>query len=224
MPPKKKDDSSTTEAKYEAILDKLEQLCSGRNEDKVKLDKILDDNAKLQDDFGQGKEDITAFKERLDAMDKIITDIQKDVAIAMKVDIAVFERFKDEMYRKIDDLVNRSKRNNMIFWNIPENDEKARGCIKLLEDIILNHMKLPDCEQIVIERAHRQAVKDLPTKTPRPIFCRILHWGDKEYVLKRAPKTLKDDPYGASKALTDDVSHEVRRERKTLREEHLPGL
>ena len=46
-------------------------------------------------------------------MDKNITDIQKDVA--MKVDIADFERFKDEMYRKIDDLVNRSKRNNMIF-------------------------------------------------------------------------------------------------------------
>ena len=82
-------------------------------------------------------------------MDKIITDIQKDAA--MKADIADFERFKDEMYRKIDDLVNRSKRNNMIFWNIPENEENARGCIKLLEDIILNHMKLPDCEQIVIE-------------------------------------------------------------------------
>ena len=47
MPPKKKDDSYTTEAKYGAILDKLEQLCSGRNEDKVKLNKILDDNAKL---------------------------------------------------------------------------------------------------------------------------------------------------------------------------------
>ena len=62
MPPKKKDDSSTTEAKYEAILDKLEQLCSRRNEDKVKLDKILNDNAKPQDDFGQLKEDITAFK------------------------------------------------------------------------------------------------------------------------------------------------------------------
>ena len=34
MQPKKKDDSCTTEAKYEAILDKLEQLCLVRNEDK----------------------------------------------------------------------------------------------------------------------------------------------------------------------------------------------
>ena len=77
MPPKKKDDSSTAEAKYEAILDKLEQLCSGRNEDNVKLDKILDDSAKLQDDFGQLKEDITAFKERPDAMDKISQTFKK---------------------------------------------------------------------------------------------------------------------------------------------------
>ena len=86
-------------------------------------------------------------------MDKNITDIQTDVIflIAMKVDIADSERFRDEMHRKIDDLVNQSKRNNMIFWNITENEEKARGCIKLLEVIILNHMKLPDCEKIVIE-------------------------------------------------------------------------
>ena len=57
-----------------------------------------------------------------------MSDIQKDVAV--KVDIADFERFKDEMHRKIDDLVNQSKRNNMIFWNIPENEEKARGCTR----------------------------------------------------------------------------------------------
>ena len=95
------------------------------------------------------------------------------------------------------------------------------------EDIILNHMKLPDCEQMVIERAHRQAVKNLPNKTPGPIFCRFLHWSDKDYVLKRAPKALKGNPYRASKVvifITDDLSHQVRRERKTLREEHLPGL
>ena len=79
----------------------------------------------------------------------------------------------------------------------------------------------------MIERAHCQAVKDLPTKTPRPIFCRFWHWGDKEYVRKKAPKALKYNPYGVSKALiieTDAVSHQVRRKRKTLREEHLLGL
>ena len=43
----KKNDSNTAEVKYKAILDKLEQLCFRRNKDKVKLDKILDNNAKL---------------------------------------------------------------------------------------------------------------------------------------------------------------------------------
>ena len=41
-----------------------------------------------------------------------------------KVDVEFFERYKDEIDRKIDDLTNRSKRNNLVFWNVPEGDEK----------------------------------------------------------------------------------------------------
>ena len=94
------------------------------------------------------------------------------------------------------------------MWNIPEGEEEDRGCIKLLEDVILNHMKFCDCEDIVIERAHRSSQKR-DGAAPRPIYCKFLHWGDKENIIKRAPKALKGNLYRdkhASIIVTNDVS------------------
>ena len=89
-------------------------------------------------------------------MDKQIVDL-KDVEL--KVGIHAFEKFKEEVNGILYNLENRSKRNNLVFWNIPEGKEEDRRCIKLLEDIILNHMKLCDCEDIVTEIAHHSRQK-----------------------------------------------------------------
>ena len=45
--------------------------------------------------------------------------------------------------------------------------------------------------------------------------------------MKKAPRALKNNPYGAKKAtviVTDDVSKKVREERKILKTQHLPVL
>ena len=65
-----------------------------------------------------------------------------------KVDVEFFERYKDEIARKIDDQTNRSKRNNLVFWNVPEGDEKEKGCVQFIEDFLENHMKIPDVGEI----------------------------------------------------------------------------
>ena len=156
---------------------------------------------------------------------RLLEDIIVNHLERLKEDIIVnhLERLKEEFIRKTDDLENRSKRNNLVFWNVPEGEESGRGCIRLLEDIIVNHMKLKDTEDIVIEQAHRSGVKKSAKggkEFSRPIHCRFLHWGDKEYVMKKAPRALKNNPYGAKKAtviVTDDVSKKVREERKYLR-------
>ena len=36
------------------------------------------------------------------------------------VEVGVYEAFKQEMMDKLDDMENRNKRNNIVFWNIPE--------------------------------------------------------------------------------------------------------
>ena len=90
-------------------------------------------------------------------------------------------------------------------------------CIKLLEDTFLNHVKLHDGEDIVTERAHRSSQKR-DGASPRHIHYKFLYWGDKDHMIKRAPKALKGNLYGeehASIIVTDDVSKSVRQEKNS---------
>ena len=58
-------------------------------------------------------------------MNESVTGLQK--GMKDKVDAQVFADFKEEMVKKIDDLENQSKQNNLVFWNIPEGEEKDIG-------------------------------------------------------------------------------------------------
>ena len=230
MPPKKREEN--LEGKIESILEKLDVICTGRSEDKRKLDEILKQTTVLQNELANLNTEVKKLQEDLSHVDKNITDIQKEMEL--KTSIADFEKFKEEILRKADDLENRSKRNNLVFWNIPEGEEKGRGCRRLIEDIIMNHMKLKDSEDIVIARAHRTNLdtedsrkKSKDKSQPRPIHCNFLHWEEKEYIIKRAPGLLKNNPYGVDKStiiVTDDVSKRVRDQRKVLRAQYLPKL
>ena len=129
---------------------------AGRSEDKVKLDAILTQTTQLQDEITNLIEQVIKLQEDFQTADKSIIDIQKE--LEMKADIKDLERLKEEFLWKTDDLENPSKRNNLVFWNVPEGEESGRECMRLLEDIIVNHMKLKDTVDIVIEMAHRFGV------------------------------------------------------------------
>ena len=155
-----------------------------------------------------------------------------------KVDVEFFERYKDKVDRKTGDLTNHSKRNNLIFWNVPEGDEKDKGCVQFIEDFLENHMKIPDVNEILIQKAHRsplsfnrqkQQLSGSQSKkpSPRPIHVRFVSEADKDYILRRAPSILKNNPYGpkpASIIITDDVFEKVRKDRKILKEKELPAI
>ena len=62
---------------------------------------------------------------------------------------------------------------------------------------------------------------------PRPIYARFINEADKDYILRQAPRILKDNPYGPTQAkviITDDVSAKVSADRKLLREKELPEI
>ena len=89
-------------------------------------------------------------------------------------------------------------------------------------------MKLIGAEEIVLERANLSGQMRHGKNgdaSPRPIHVKFFNWMDKEYVLKRAPKSLKNNPSGRQKAtliITDDVTKKVREQRKILKIQHLP--
>ena len=130
-------------------------------------------------------------------VDKRIFEVYKKEAARQIDDLKKrFDDYQAEVTRKTDDLENRFKRNNLVFWNIPEGEERERplGCIGLVQDVLILLMKLVGAEDIIIETAHRSgrskrtANGDNPS---RPIHVRFLNWSDKDYFIRRAPKSLK---------------------------------
>ena len=81
-----------------------------------------------------------------------------------KVDVELSERYKDEVDRKIDDLTNHSKRNNLVFWNVPEGDKKENGCVQFIEDFLENNMKIPDGSEVLTQKAYRSPLSFNPQK------------------------------------------------------------
>ena len=91
----------------------------------------------------------------------------------------------DALAKKVDDLENRSKRNNIVIWGVREESEKSfNSMVEFLEtELLKNHMGLDD--GIEIMRAHRTNVKkntgpETALPKPRLIHIYLLRYTDKE--------------------------------------------
>ena len=161
-------------------------------------------------------------------MSKTVEDLQTQVN--GKADVSVVKELSEDIYDKLDDLENRSKRNNLVFWNVPEKLKNQIGCIQLIENLLVKHMKIDYLEEVVIERAHRSGKikkRHDGSESPRHIHVQFLNWSDKEFMLYSAPSALKDNPLnprGAKMIVTDGVSKKVRDDRKLLNSQHLPDI
>ena len=129
---------------------------------------------------------------------------------------------------KIDDIQNRSRRNNVVIQGVPEGSETGSGsCEDFVRELLTSHLKLQGADEIEIDRAHRTGPPPgtgsaVSSPRPRPIHCRLLRYGDRQYILKNALKHLKNNKFkGNNIFITDDVTPKVRAHRKELREIHL---
>ena len=104
----------------------------------------------------------------------------------------------EQLEKKLDEMENRSKRNNIVIWNIPEGAEKDSSCLERVNKIFYEHTSLQ--EGIEVMRDHRTNIKRRENATrgaslPRPIHVYLLRYTDKEYVLRNAALTLRDNPF-----------------------------
>ena len=245
MPPRKdKENKEDMDSKFNAILEKLEEF---KAENDAKLGQILTQTSDLQTKVSSLRDEVVDLKSSMGFMNGTMEKLEEEMKD--KVDIKTLEEVKENLrlqmedlknhsqtlFLQLDDLKNRSKRNNIIMWNILEGEEKGIGCINLIQTILVDHMKVPGAEDFIIERAHCDTINTNkePLKykdgslVPRPIFVRFLNSSDKEYLLKRAPRALKNNLYGHHKlslVVTDDVSKRVRDQRKLLRTRYLADI
>jgi len=98
----------------------------------------------------------------------------------------------------MDDLENRSKRNNIVIWDLKEGVEAAYNSLEdfLRVEFFEKHMQLHNIE---VMGAHRTNVKQRATEannsTVRAIHIYLLRYSDKVQILKAAASALKDNPF-----------------------------
>lgn len=123
-------------------------------------------------------------------------------------EIASLRSLVSTLEMKLDDLENRSRRNNLIIHGIPEEKDEDQGSL----DAIVNGKIISDIlktEPITIERIHRLGKPH--ERKVRPVILKLLDHRDKNRVLKNCFK-LK----GSTFAISEDFSSRVREIRRKL--------
>ena len=116
---------------------------------------------------------------------------------------------------------------DIVIWNVPEGSEKDTFMVEFVKrSLLIDHMKLEGAENIEIMRAHRTptAIRTDASK-PSPIHVYLLKYTDRQYILANAAKCLKENQYDASSLyISDDVTKDVREQRKKPKEKHLKNF
>ena len=71
----------------------------------------------------------------------------------------------EELENEVEELRNRSRRNNLVYFHVPEKAE-GKECADFVQDFIATHMGLKTlCVHVEIERAHRPPTMQGERKT-----------------------------------------------------------
>lgn len=120
-------------------------------------------------------------------------------------------------------LESHSRRNNLIFYNIPE---EAKESTSKTEDLIYTfleeklNMEAEEASNISIERAHRLGKRK--EDKPRPIIVKLSFHKDKEHILSNASK-LAGTGFGISQDFPKEIVEIRKGLIKVMKEERKKG-
>ena len=184
--------NTMSKAAIASIEAKLDLLLKGKEETDSKLSLIIEKMSSTE-------KEICALKEKVDNLESFANSASKEIQDLRDEVQQKNKQIEDleTIFHKVDDLENRSKRNNLVIWNIPERAEEGKSCEEFVKEFIGNHMNMPNAEAIEIERAHRTP----PSRSfgnsmkPRPIHVKFLRYGNRQMVLKNAKLHTEEKKY-----------------------------
>ena len=150
-------DSADYSRKLDDILAKMDVLITAKTEMLSKLNKL----EKAQSTIIKDVEDL-----KKSAQETELVIQESNSKLLLKADKTGVETLKE----KINDLENRSKRNNVVIWGIPESSEND---FSLMEEFIESEIfqsNLNFERRIEVMRAHKTSIKRNPSeKTDPPV-------------------------------------------------------
>ena len=118
---------TATEGKFDAVLTKMDtkmdDLLKAKADQEVKLNSILQKLENLEVSQKKTADDVKDLKQSYGYLEEQVTEVKSDIAEkASRMELAKLEK-------KIDDLENRSKRNNIVIWGLREDAEKEQDSL-----------------------------------------------------------------------------------------------
>ena len=186
--------------KLDLVLARMEEIYTIKEKQK-QLEKV---NADLEKSLEFAHESIKILAVRVDTQAKTISELEKGVNNLRKS--ASFEK------ERAIKLESHSRRNNLIFYGVPEEvNETSIKTESLLYSFLEDEMKLKedDIDGISIERAHRLGKRNANGEKPRPIIAKFSFHKNKELILSNA-RSLAGTVFGISQDFPREIV-EIRR-------------
>ena len=129
---------------------------------------------------------IELLKKELATQDSVIKELKRDVKLPTK-------QAKEEKQRAIN-LKSHSRRNNLNFFNIPEQKDESEKFQKKPTKVYGGgtQTKQRRRRRYIFERVHHIG-KSSSTDKPRPLIAKFMYHKDKEFVISHAKNLLGTD-------------------------------
>ena len=125
-----------------------------------------------------------------DVLEEKVQNMQRKVSSSEEKveEIYDYQIDPDKVGKKLTDLEDRSRRNNLrIDRAAEENGESWDDCEQKVKEVFMDKLELEN--DIIIERAHRAKKSKYGKKDqPRTIVCKLLSYKDKVKVLQNCKK------------------------------------
>ncbi|XP_065668151.1 uncharacterized protein LOC136088374 [Hydra vulgaris] len=195
-------------ANMKIITERLEKIESDLNKDKIKIKGMLKDISELKEsiDF---QEEISM--KRISETNKRIDEVKKLYNEKTLLDSNNESNFLKDIKKKLVDLENRSRRNNLRIDGVKElPDESWEDSTKIVKKIFSEKLQIN--KEIIIERAHRSG--SIKSGKERSIVLKLLNFNDKKLILLNSKKLR-----GTGVFINEDFAKETMEKRKKLWDE-----
>lgn len=126
----------------------------------------------------------------------------------LKLELEESIKLNAQMKEEILDLQCRSMRDNLLFYNIKEAQNKeTEDCVRIIQDICSSELEI--MEDVSIERAHRIGKRE--SGKIRPIVVKFTRFPQRELVRKSAYKLKNTDL-----SISEQFPREIQDRRKQL--------
>ncbi|KAI4901759.1 hypothetical protein NFI96_001044 [Prochilodus magdalenae] len=180
------------------------------------LQGVASDVSKIKETTNELKISVKAIQERLEETESRISVVE-DATAQLTSDGEKHGKSIDILWKRVEDLENRSRRNNVRLVGLKEGREGGEGLVKYIQGVLADGLGMELDGELEIERAHRSLIpRPSEDRPPRMVLIRFLRSAAREKVLRAAREKGPLEWEGCKLSFFPDMSRELAEKRKAF--------